>query len=72
MATSGNKLAYVAWIAICVIWGTTYLAIKICLETIPPALMGGIRFVTAAGLLGAGLVALGHAFRHDGRGRPWQ
>ena len=58
MATSDKKLAYFAWIAICVIWGTTYLAIKICLETIPPALMGGIRFVTAAGLLGAALMAL--------------
>src|SRR5574341_224701 len=55
MPTSEKKLAYVAWVAISVIWGTTYLVIKICLETIPPALMGGIRFVFAACLLGAGL-----------------
>jgi drug/metabolite transporter (DMT)-like permease len=59
MPTSEKKLAYAAWVAICVIWGTTYLAIKICLETIPPALMGGIRFVVAACLLGVGLVAMG-------------
>lgn len=58
MPTSDKKLAYMAWVAICVIWGTTYLAIKICLETIPPALMGGIRFVIAAGLLSTGLVAM--------------
>lgn len=59
MTTSEKKLAYIAWVAICLIWGTTYLAIKICLETIPPALMGGIRFVCAAALLGGGLVAMG-------------
>jgi drug/metabolite transporter (DMT)-like permease len=35
--------------AVCVIWGTTYLAIRIALETIPPGLLGGIRF-TIAGL----------------------
>jgi drug/metabolite transporter (DMT)-like permease len=57
MFTSEKRLAYFAWVAICLIWGTTYLAIKICLETIPPALMGGIRFVLAAALLGAGLMA---------------
>jgi drug/metabolite transporter (DMT)-like permease len=58
MATSSRKLAYGAWAAICVIWGTTYLAIKICLETIPPALMGGLRFMTAAGILIAALLSM--------------
>jgi drug/metabolite transporter (DMT)-like permease len=42
--------AYGAWVAVCVIWGTTYLAIRIALETIPPGLLGGMRF-TAAGLI---------------------
>jgi drug/metabolite transporter (DMT)-like permease len=32
------------------LWGTTYLGIRIALESIPPALLGGIRY-TAAGLL---------------------
>ena len=41
--------AYAAWMAVCVIWGTTYLAIRIALESIPPGLLGGIRF-TVAGL----------------------
>ncbi len=35
----------------CLVWGTTYLAIRIALETIPPLLMGGIRFVAAGVLL---------------------
>jgi len=49
--------AYAAWVAICVIWGTTYLAIRIALETIPPGLLGGIRF-TVAGLTLCAVVRL--------------
>jgi len=59
MTTSDRRLAYAAWGAICVIWGTTYLAIRICLETIPPALVGGLRFVTAAAVLTAALPVAG-------------
>lgn len=35
----------------CVIWGTTYLAIRIALEAIPPFLMGAVRWVASGGLL---------------------
>jgi drug/metabolite transporter (DMT)-like permease len=49
--------AYAAWMAVCVIWGTTYLAIRIALETIPPGLLGGIRF-TIAGLALSAFVKL--------------
>ncbi len=45
-----RRLAYLAWGAVCLIWGTTYLGIRICLESIPPMLMGGLRWI-AAGLL---------------------
>src|SRR2546426_9005034 len=34
-----RRRAYMAWIAVCLIWGTTYLGIRIALETIPPFLM---------------------------------
>jgi drug/metabolite transporter (DMT)-like permease len=44
-------LAYAAWVAVCLIWGTTYLAIRIALETIPPMLLAGIRFVSAGAVL---------------------
>ena len=50
-----RKLAYFAWVVVCVIWGTTYLGIRISLESMPPALMGGLRW-TIAGLLLAGYV----------------
>ena len=48
---SSHALAYASWIAICLIWGTTYLAIRICLETLPPALMAGLRWLAAGGVL---------------------
>ncbi|MGE3510828.1 MAG: EamA family transporter [Vicinamibacterales bacterium] len=47
--------AYGAWIVVCLVWGTTYLAIRIALETMPPMLMAGIRWVSAGILLLAGL-----------------
>ena len=47
-----RRLAYFAWALVCVIWGTTYLGIRISLETIPPALMGGLRWTIAGVLLG--------------------
>ena len=46
-----KKIAFIAWLAVCVIWGTTYLGIRISLESIPPALMGGLRWTIAGGLL---------------------
>src|SRR5262245_49462197 len=39
--------AYAAWALWCLVWGPTYLAIRIALETIPPLLMGGVRYLTA-------------------------
>ena len=51
------RLAYAAWIAVCLIWGTTYLAIRVALETIPPALVGALRFIIA-GVVLAGILKL--------------
>src|SRR3712207_6004836 len=43
--------AYGAWAAVCFFWGTTYLAIRVGLETFPPTLFAGMRFVVAGALL---------------------
>jgi drug/metabolite transporter (DMT)-like permease len=48
-----RRLAFIAWIAVCVIWGTTYLGIRITLETMPPMLMAGLRWTFAGGALAA-------------------
>jgi drug/metabolite transporter (DMT)-like permease len=55
------RAAWASWIAVCVIWGTTYLGIRISLETIPPALMSGIRWTIAGLLVAAVLLARGQA-----------
>lgn len=52
-----TRLAYGAWMIVCLVWGTTYLCIRISLETMPPMLMGGLRW-TAAGVILAGWMAL--------------
>jgi drug/metabolite transporter (DMT)-like permease len=44
-------MAYTALVAVCLLWGTTYLAIRISLETLPPALMLGIRYVLSGSIL---------------------
>lgn len=54
-----RRLAWSAWIAVCVIWGTTYLGIRVSLETMPPMLMGGLRWTLAGGLLGAYMLSRG-------------
>lgn len=40
-----------AFAAVYVIWGSTYLAIRFAIETLPPFLMAGVRFVVAGGTL---------------------
>jgi drug/metabolite transporter (DMT)-like permease len=37
--------------AVYVIWGSTYLAIRFAVETLPPFLMAGIRFMLSGGVL---------------------
>jgi len=40
-----------ALIAVYVIWGSTYLAIRFAVETTPPFLMAGVRFIISGGCL---------------------
>ncbi len=46
-----------ALLSLYVVWGSTYVAIAIAVRTIPPLLMGGVRFTVAALLLFAWLRA---------------
>ncbi len=45
------RRAYLAFLVICIVWSTTYLAIRIALETIPPFPMGALRWTTAGAVL---------------------
>ena len=40
-----------AFASIYIIWGSTYLAIRYAIETIPPFIMGGTRFLVSGALL---------------------
>jgi len=42
---------WAALLAIYLIWGSTYLAIRFAVETLPPFLMGGVRFLFAGAVL---------------------
>ena len=57
--TTPPRSAYIAWIAVCIIWGTTYLGIRVALEAVPPMLMGGIRWTIAGALLAVFSLARG-------------
>jgi len=48
---TSNRRAYVALVAVCFFWGTTYLTIRIGLETLPPASLIGIRYLISGCIL---------------------
>jgi drug/metabolite transporter (DMT)-like permease len=48
-----------AFVAVYIVWGSTYLAIRYAVETIPPFLMGGARFVVSGAILWAWVRARG-------------
>ncbi len=48
--------------AVCIFWGTTYLGIRMALETFPPLMLVAIRYVLSGSILLAVLRARGVAF----------
>lgn len=52
-------LAWLAFITVCVVWGTTYLAIRVALESVPVFLVAGLRWFSAGVILAGILVATG-------------
>jgi drug/metabolite transporter (DMT)-like permease len=51
MQTPQSIKAYVALAAVCLFWGTTYLAIRVGIESMPPFLFAGVRFLIAGALI---------------------
>ena len=51
--------ALIAYLLVCVVWGSTYLAIRIGVADLPPFLFAGARFFTAGILLGGAVLATG-------------
>lgn len=47
----GGGLVVASFAAVYLIWGSTYLAIRFAVETLPPYLMAGVRFLIAGGVM---------------------
>ncbi len=56
---------FLAFALICLIWGSTFMAIRIGVQDLPPGLMAGVRFLVAAIILA--LIALSVGQRPAGR-----
>jgi drug/metabolite transporter (DMT)-like permease len=61
MDNNSKSVAYIALAAVCVIWGTTYLALRIAVVNFPPFLFTGLRQTTAGILLLGFMLVLGKA-----------
>ncbi|MDR3583908.1 MAG: EamA family transporter [Desulfosporosinus sp.] len=51
MVKREERIVILAYIAVCIIWGSTYLAIRIGVSDFPPELFAGIRFLIAGSLV---------------------
>jgi drug/metabolite transporter (DMT)-like permease len=62
-AARGNGRAYLAFVTVCLVWGTTYLGISVALETVPVLLVAGLRWMFAGIILSVLMLV-------SGRGLP--
>jgi drug/metabolite transporter (DMT)-like permease len=59
--------ALVAYLLVCVVWGSTYLAIRIGVQDMPPLLFAGVRFAIAGLILAGIVVAMGDRLPRSAR-----
>lgn len=62
-----EKKVVLAFIAVCILWGSTYLAIRIGVAHMPPMLFAGIRFLIAGALMLAYVKLKGLPFPTTGK-----
>ena len=60
-------LAFAAFATVCILWGTTYLGIRVAVESIPPILMTGVRYTIAGVVMLVVLRLRGHQIPTDRR-----
>ena len=68
--TAGKRL-WIALTTVYIVWGSTYLAIRVAVSTIPPFLMAGVRFLIAGGVLYAWSIRRGDAENDPIGPRQW-
>jgi putative membrane protein PagO len=57
VARTADRFGILTYAMLCVIWGSTWLVIKVGLEGVPPFLGAGLRFLLSAALVGLVLAA---------------
>jgi drug/metabolite transporter (DMT)-like permease len=62
-----RPLATIAFLTVCLVWGTTYLAIRVAVETMPPLLLTGIRYTIAGAVMLTILFLRGERIPRDRR-----
>lgn len=65
-----HSLAYLAFVTVCIIWGTTYLGITVALETVPVLLVAGLRWMFAGLVMSALMLATGRGLPRVGLWGP--
>ena len=67
-----RTLLIVAFATVYIVWGSTYLAIRVAVETMPPFLMAGARFLVAGVMMFVWLRLKGVAMpdKNNGSTRP--
>jgi drug/metabolite transporter (DMT)-like permease len=48
-----NRRALLAYLIVCIAWGSTYIAIRVAVQSLPPFVMAGTRFLIAGAILAA-------------------
>ena len=61
--TAPVKHVWIALLVVYIVWGSTYFGIKVAVDTIPPLLAAGSRFLVAALLLAMILALRGTSLR---------
>jgi drug/metabolite transporter (DMT)-like permease len=59
LARDRKGLAYLAFVTVCIVWGTTYLGIHVALETVPVLLVAGLRWMAAGVIMCVFMLATG-------------
>ena len=62
-----RSLATLAFLTVCILWGTTYLGIRVAVETIPPVLLTGTRYTIAGAVMLTILLLRGERIPRDRR-----
>jgi drug/metabolite transporter (DMT)-like permease len=67
-----NPQLWVALAIVYTVWGSTYLAIRVAVETLPPFLMASVRFLIAGGILYAFSIRRGERVADRPGFRQWR